>query len=72
MPFVLGNVTGLFEEFISIDYKKNPTYHIILLAATQAGMKNLYKLVSFSHLDYFYKRPRLPKSLMTKNSIICM
>ena len=50
----------------TIDYKKNPTYHIILLAATQAGMKNLYKLVSYSHLDYFYRRPRLPKSLITQ------
>ena len=51
----------------SIDYKKNPTYHIILLASTQEGVKNLYKLVSTSHLDYFYKRPRLPKSVIQKH-----
>lgn len=48
----------------SIDYKKNPTYHIILLARTQEGLKNIYKLVSISHLDYFYKKPRLPKSVI--------
>ena len=50
----------------TIDYKKKNTNHIILLAATQEGLKNIYKLVSFSHLDYFYKKPRLPKSVIAK------
>ncbi len=36
--------------------------HIVLLAKTQAGVKNLYKLISFSHLNYFFKTPRMPKS----------
>ena len=48
----------------SIDYKKKGTNHIILLAKNQAGVKNLYQLVSKSHLDYFYYRPRIPKSLI--------
>ncbi|MBQ6389174.1 MAG: PolC-type DNA polymerase III [Mogibacterium sp.] len=48
----------------SIDIKKNRTYHIILLAANQTGLKNIYKLVSLSHIDYFYKRPRLPRSVL--------
>ena len=48
----------------SIDYKKKGTNHIILLAATQEGLKNIYKLVSFSHIDYFYRRPRLPWSVL--------
>lgn len=48
----------------TIDFKKKPTNHIILLARTQEGLKNIYKLVSYSHLDYFYKRPRLPKSVI--------
>ncbi len=48
----------------TIDYKKKPTNHIILLAQTQEGLKNIYKLVSYSHLQYFYKRPRLPKSVI--------
>ena len=50
-----------------IDYKSKNTYHIILLARTQEGLKNLYKLVSISHLEYFYKRPRIPKSILTKH-----
>ena len=51
----------------SIDIKKKNTNHIILLAVNQEGIKNLYRLVSFSHLDYFYKRPRLPKSVIAKH-----
>ena len=37
----------------SIDYKKKGTNHIILLAATQEGLKNIYKMVSMSHIEYF-------------------
>ncbi|MBR6529267.1 MAG: PolC-type DNA polymerase III, partial [Firmicutes bacterium] len=55
---------GLIDEDGNIDYKARPTNHIILLAATQEGLKNIYKLVSYSHLNYFYKRPRLPKSVI--------
>lgn len=48
----------------SIDIKKNRTYHIIILAKNQAGLKNIYKLVSTSHIDYFYHRPRIPRSVL--------
>ena len=37
-------------------------YHIIILAATREGLKNLYQIISVSHMDYFYKKPRLPRS----------
>ena len=42
------------------------SYHIILLAASQDGMTNLYRLVSEGHLNYFYRRPRIPRSLISK------
>lgn len=48
----------------TIDIRKNRTYHVILLARNQIGIKNLYKLVSLSHIDYFYKRPRMPRSVI--------
>jgi DNA polymerase-3 subunit alpha (Gram-positive type) len=57
---------GCIKPDGTIDYKQKPTNHIILLVKNQAGMKDLYKLVSFSHLDYFYRKPRLPRSVLDK------
>ncbi|MCQ2550600.1 MAG: PolC-type DNA polymerase III [Clostridia bacterium] len=54
------------DEGGSVSYKQTNTHHIIILAKTQEGLKNMYKLVSFSHLDYFYRKPRLPWSLLNE------
>ncbi|MDL2232832.1 PolC-type DNA polymerase III [Ruminococcaceae bacterium OttesenSCG-928-L11] len=50
-----------------VDPKKIPAYHQILIAKNYTGLKNLYKLVSYSHLDFYYKRPRVPKSVLLKH-----
>lgn len=56
------------EEAKKEEYKKLKTYHAIILAKNYIGLRNLYKLVSLSHLDYFYRKPRILKSLYKKYS----
>ena len=59
------NLDQLNEEgAVSVNtIKKLPTYHAIILATCETGRINLYKLVSQSHLTYYHRRPRVPKSV---------
>ena len=53
---------------VSVDtVKKLPTYHAIILARNETGRVNLYKLVSKSHLKYYHRRPRVPKSVFLEH-----
>ncbi|MGL4774700.1 MAG: PolC-type DNA polymerase III, partial [Clostridium sp.] len=51
----------------NVNVKKLPSYHIIMLAKNQDGVKNLYKLVSEAHLNHFFKSARTPKSLLLEH-----
>ena len=52
----------------STDYvRKTPSYHAIVLAKNDVGRVNLYKLISASHLQYFNRRPKVPKSLILES-----
>lgn len=65
--YQLETLGDLNAKLPNIDVKKLKSYHQIILAKNQTGMKNLYRLVSYSQLDYFYKKPLIPKSVLMQH-----
>ena len=58
----IESVDGINTLLSGVDTKKVTPFHLIILAKNQKGLKNLYKLISWSHLHNFYRKPRITKS----------
>ncbi len=63
----LRGVRRLEEINEHLEDKKAPPYHLIILVKNQVGLKNLYKLVSWSHTENFYRKPRITRSMLMKH-----
>ncbi len=57
----LNNINDLSKN---IDFKRLRSHHLCILVKNQIGLKNLYRLTSEAHLNYYYRNPRVPKSLL--------
>ncbi len=65
--YSIFSVKDINTKIAGGDFKKLPTYHQIIIAKNNIGLKNLYKLISKSHLETFYKKPRIAKSDLVKH-----
>ena len=62
----LHEINPCITEIGSGSSEKKRANHMLLFAKNQIGLRNLYRLISYSHLRYFYRNPRIPKSELVK------
>lgn len=62
IKIIYGLEGYLYDDTVKYTGNKQPTYHIIILARNQEGLRNLYELVTTSHLKHYYRVPRIPRS----------
>lgn len=59
-------IYGMEGYLVEDEEPRGRAYHIVLLAANPTGLRHLYELVSLSHLEHFYRQPRIPRSEIAK------
>ncbi|UQS82904.1 PolC-type DNA polymerase III [Bombilactobacillus folatiphilus] len=65
--FSITNVLQLNDHIGGDEaYKQARPYHAILLAQTQAGLKNLFKIISSSMTEYYFRTPRVPRRILNQ------
>ncbi|HOV69456.1 MAG TPA: PolC-type DNA polymerase III, partial [Clostridia bacterium] len=57
-------VSGLMQKLACVGIDSAQVYHATILVKDEEGLFNLYKMITESHINYFHKRPRIPKSLL--------
>ena len=57
-------IYGVEGYLVDTPRKDSRMHHIVLLAKDQQGLVNLYKLISISHMKYYYRRPRIPREVL--------
>lgn len=62
----ITQVKDINTNIVGANPNKLRAYHQIILVKNKTGLKNLYKLISFGHMKYFYRNPRIPKSELVK------
>src|SRR5699024_6222958 len=61
------NIAELNEQIDKEErYDQSRPFHCTILVEKEVGLRNLYKLISYSHINYFYRVPRIPRSLLNE------
>ncbi len=63
----LGDINAAMPQLRKKGKAKRHPHHLIVLARNQEGLRNLYKLISLSHLEHFKRYPIMPKSVINEN-----
>ena len=54
------------EGYLVEENYRDRAWHIIILAKNRVGLKNMYELISKSYIDYFYRKPKIPRAELMK------
>ncbi|WP_243138025.1 PolC-type DNA polymerase III [Heliorestis acidaminivorans] len=64
---VIYGVEGYLIDEVPPSGAKVKSYHIIILVRNMKGLKNLYQLITKAHLEYFHRRPRIPRKILQEH-----